>query len=140
MDILALLESLRELFQDFHASLWLGLAAVLYIAINILRGKLGFNIPFVTKLWNKIESKALKTGILLGLFGLAGGITALASAGVTIWLFLDGVIAGLALGVTTIGARHTAKTALQSNSVQKMKAKTKELLAKTRVFSKKKDK
>ena len=140
MDILALLESFRELFQDFHASVWLGTAAVLYIVINVLRGKLGFNIPFVTKLWNKIESKALKTGILLFLFGVSGGLTTLASAGVTIWLFLDGMIAGIMMGVTTIGVRQTAKATMESNSVQVMKEKTKELLAKTRVFSKKKDK
>lgn len=130
MDFTGVLEALRQLFSDFSAGVYIGCAAILYLAINVLRGKAGFSVPFITKLWNKIESKAVKTYILLGLFGIAGGLLTLGSKESGIWLFLDGFLAGIGMGIGTLGLRHATKTTLETDSVKALKTKMKGLLKK----------
>jgi hypothetical protein len=129
-DGLGMLEGLRGLFQDFNAGIFLGLASALYIVINVLRGKAGFNVPWITKQFNKIKSKAGKNAILLALFGLAGGLTTLNSADPTVWLFLDGVLAGISLGVGTIGSRHVIKSVADTDTVKSMATKMSKLVKK----------
>jgi len=130
MDFTGIIEALRQLFQDFHAGIYIGVAAILYLVINVLRGKAGFSVPFVTKLWNKIKSKAVKTYILLGLFGIAGGLLTLGSKESDIWLFLDGCLAGIGMGIGTLGLRQATKTTLETESVKALKTKMKGILKK----------
>lgn len=130
MDFTGVIEALRQLFSDFHAGVFVACASILYLLINMLRGKAGFSIPLITKLWNKIESKAVKTYILLGMFGLAGGLLTLGAEGWTIWLFLDGFLAGIGMGIGTLGLRHATKTTLETESVKALKTKMKGILKK----------
>jgi hypothetical protein len=130
MDFTGIIDALRQLFQDFHAGIYVGVAAILYLVINVLRGKAGFSVPFITKLWNKIESKAIKTYILLGLFGVAGGLLTLGSTESDIWLFLDGFLAGIGMGIGTLGLRQAAKTTLETESVKALTSKMKDIIKK----------
>jgi hypothetical protein len=127
MEALGLIESLRGLFQDFNGGLFVGLTSVLFILINILRGKSGFKIPWLTKAFEKIKSKAAKTWIILGLFSLTGGLMTIGE-GFAIWIFLDGLLAGLCVGFTTLGVRHGIKTTNESDGVTKLKEKMKNAL------------
>ena len=130
MDFTGIIDAFRQLFQDFHAGVYIGVAAILYLIINILRGKAGFSVPFITKLWNKIESKAIKQYILLGLFGVAGGLLTLGSKESDIWLFLDGFLAGVGMGIGTLGLRQAAKTTLETESVKALTTKMKDIIKK----------
>lgn len=123
-------ESLRELFQDFHAGPFIGVAGVLYIVIQILRGKGGFDVPWLTTAWNKLESKAVKTWIILGLFGLTGVFTALGNGETDFWRLVDALLAGMGLGFGTLGLRSTAKNTMESDGVQNLKDKMKDALGK----------
>lgn len=121
MDTTQLIESLRELFTKFNAGLFIGISACLYVIINVLRGKAGFKVPFITKLWNKIQSKNFKNWAILFLFGVAGGLVTLGADQFTIWLFLDGFLAGIGTGIGTIGTRHVLKNSMESPTVGKLK-------------------
>lgn len=121
-DILGLIDGLRELFQEFNAGIFLGFAAICYLIIQLFRGKAGFKIPFVTK-WFEGLSKEVKTYILLGLFGVAGALTSLGADEVTFWTVLDGLLAGIAAGVGTIGTRNVVKQGIEGIGSLKKKVK-----------------
>jgi len=122
MDPTAAIQALREVFQDFSAGLFIGFATICFLVIQVLRGKAGFEIPFVTK-WLEKLNKEIKTTIILVLFGIAGALASLGADEVTVWTVIDGVLAGLATGFTTIGVRNTAKQSYEG--VKKLKEKMK---------------
>lgn len=125
-----LIESLRGLFQDFHAGSFIGISSILYILIQVLRGKAGIDIPWLTTAWNKIESKSVKTWIILGLFGLTGVFTALGSEEVSFLSVIDSLLAGLGVGLGTLGFRTAAKNTMESEGVQSFKDKMKDAIGK----------
>ena len=131
MEIAGLITSMRQLFQDFHAGWYIGLATCLYILINILRGKSGFKVPLITNLYNRIQSKATKTWIILLLFATSGGLITLGGAETSIYLFMDGMLAGLSIGLTAMGTRHAIKASSESNSVQSLKKSMKAMVTKS---------
>jgi len=128
MDISEIVETMRQLLRDLHAGWYIISATIIYLVINILRGKAGFDIPFVTKLWNKIQSKAVKTYIILGLFGLAGGLLSIGQPNADVWLFLDAFLGGIAFGCSVLGIRHTAKATMETDSVISMRERMKKLI------------
>jgi hypothetical protein len=112
-DMSGVIEGIRNVFQDFNAYWFLGLATLCYLVIQVLRGKAGFEIPYVTA-WVEKLSKESKTYIILGLFAVAGVLTSLGVEKVTIWTILDGMFAGIAAGVGTIGTRNVVKQGIES--------------------------
>jgi len=123
MDISGVVETIRSMLQDLHAGWYILAATLLYVIINVLRGKAGFKVPFVTKLWDKIKSKATKTYIILGLFGVAGGLLSLDQPKVDIWVFLDAMLGGVVFGCSVLGIRHAAKATMDTNPVIGMRKK-----------------
>jgi len=130
MEIGGIIATLRQLFQDFQAGWYIGVATVLYLLIQILRGKAGFNIPLVTKFFDKLPNKNIKTWVLLFLFGVAGGLVTLGSQNPSFLGFMDGALGGITVGLTTIGTRHAIKVTTESNSVQKLKSQVKAVVNK----------
>ena len=103
-----LLSSLSEIFTNFRTSIFLGFAAVCYLFIQVIKGKfLGIRIPYITS-WLEGKGSTAKRYILWGLFGIAGGLVS-ASTGISFWKILNGIIAGLSVGVTTTGLHSSAK-------------------------------
>ena len=110
----SLFQMLRDLFQNLHLGALAGLCTGLFIIINILRGKVSIGdkqlkIPWLTDKFNSL-AKELKTFILLGLFGIIGVLTTLSEvAKVTVWILLDGFLAGVMVGTVTLGIRQGYK-------------------------------
>ena len=110
---LGLLEGLREVFTNLQAGPLLGVCTILYLVINVLRGKLQFGetvvkIPWLTDKFNSLE-KEWKTGIILGLFGIIGIITGVADGAGDFWSIVDSLATGLLVGGATIGLRNGVK-------------------------------
>jgi len=120
-DVLGIIQGIREIFQEFHAGIFLGVAAICYLIIQVFRGKAGFKVPYVTA-WFERRTKEVKTYIILGLFGLAGGLTAL-SGDISVWSIVDGILGGLAAGIGTIGARNVVKQGIEGVGTLKNKVK-----------------
>jgi hypothetical protein len=117
---LGIIEGLREVFTNLQAGALLGVCTILYLVINLLRGKLVFNgkpvkVPWLTDKFNNL-AKELKTIIILGLFGVIGIITGIADGATGFWEILDSLTVGLLLGGSTIGLRNGIK---QGKSITK---------------------
>ena len=108
------LVGIREVFQNFDASVLLGCATLLYLAIQLLRGKLKVNdtelkIPWLTDKFNSLAQEA-KTWIILGLFGVFGILIGISEGEkITFFSIVDYLISGLVTGGLTIGVRTGAK-------------------------------
>lgn len=118
LEIIGILEGVKEMFQDFRAFWWLGLSSFFYLLIQILRGKAGFKVPWITK---KLEDlpKELKTFVILGLFGVAGLLSTFGGESLSFWAFAENFFNGLILGVGTIGVRNGAKQGIEG--IKKLK-------------------
>lgn len=111
-----LLELLRDFFQNMHekAGVFLLVCTGLFILVNILRGKVSFGgkpvkIPWLTDKFNALVKEA-KTYILLALFCLIGVFTTVQGAEkITVWLILDGLLAGGLTGISVLGLRQGYK-------------------------------
>ena len=111
-----LLQMFRDFFQTMHenAGVFLLFYTGLFIVINILRGKVSLGgkpvkIPWITDKFNSLVKEA-KTYILLALFALIGVFTTLQGAEkITIWLILDGLLAGGITGMSVLGLRQGYK-------------------------------
>jgi len=111
-----LLQMFRDFFQTMHenAGVFLLVSTGLFIVINILRGKVSLGgkpvkIPWITDKFNSLVKEA-KTYILLALFALIGVFTTLQGAEkITIWLILDGLLAGGITGMSVLGLRQGYK-------------------------------
>jgi hypothetical protein len=112
-DVTGLIAGFQQLFKDFHAAWFIGLSTFLYIVIQILRGKFGFSVPFITAAFEKLPALA-KTYILLGLFGVAGGLMTLGMDKFSIWLFLDGMLSGVTTGLTAMGIHEAGKKHIET--------------------------
>ncbi len=119
-ELLGLVEGLRVLFAEFHAAWFLGVATICYLVIQVFRGKAGFNIPFITKWFEKLPKEA-KTYIILGTFGLAGAFTSIGDGPVTFWTIMNGFLVGVVAGMGTIGTRSAAKQGIEG--IKALKAK-----------------
>lgn len=122
MDSIGILEGIKTMFQDFRAFWWLGLSSFLYIVIQILRGKAGFEVPWVTKKLEKLP-KELKTYVIIGLFAICGLLTTFGGDSMGVWDFFENFINGAILGITTVGVRHGAKQGIEG--IKKLKEKMK---------------
>lgn len=113
-----LIQMLRELFQNLNAGALFGACFVIYILINILRGKVKLGekplkIPWLTDKFNALQ-KEIKTFLLLSLFGIIGVITTIATGTqLTLWAILDGLLCGLITGATTLGIRSASKQGME---------------------------
>ena len=111
-----LLQMFRDFFQTMHenAGVFLLVSTGLFIVINILWGKVSLGgkpvkIPWITDKFNSLVKEA-KTYILLALFALIGVFTTLQGAEkITIWLILDGLLAGGITGMSVLGLRQGYK-------------------------------
>jgi len=112
IDSVGVMEYLKQIFTDFHAAWYLGIAAVCYLIIQVLRGKAGFNIPYVTT-WIEKLNKEAKTYIILVLFAAAGGLSTLGTDKMDIWVVLTGILDGVTLGITTVGVRNITKQGIE---------------------------
>lgn len=124
LDVLGILEGIKEMFTDFKAFWWLGLSSFFYLVIQILRGKAGFNIPWVTKKLEKLP-KEIKTFVILGLFGVAGLLSTFGGESQGFMSFVENFINGIICGVMTIGVRNGAKQAIEGIGQLKEKMKQK---------------
>lgn len=117
-DMTDLINGIQQIFTDFHSAWYLGSAAVCYLLIQFFRGKFNITVPWVT---NKLESlsKEVKTGVILGLFGLAGVFMGFAKSPVTVGSVVSSLLGGITLGLTTIGARNVTKQTLESVQARK---------------------
>lgn len=129
-DLVGLIEAARGVFENFRSGLFLGLSGLLYLVIQILRGKAGFAVPFITDKFNSIKSAALKTWIILGLFAAVGGLTAVTTCVVSFNCILDGLLAGLTLGFGTLGIRETSKKTLESDGFKQLTDQIKQAVKK----------
>jgi hypothetical protein len=107
-DYIGLVSNIQQIFKDFRSAWYLGCTTFCYLMIQILRGKAGFQIPWVT---TKIDglNKEVKTGIVIGVFVLIGFLGAFAQKPLHFTTILDGLLGGLALGVGTVGTRNVVK-------------------------------
>jgi len=120
MDFVVIFNSLQEAFKDFNAGILTGFAALCYIVIQAMRGKFG-DIPYVTK-WLEKLPKEVKTYVILGFFGIAGGLTgSVGATDVTFWSVLNAIGAGVSAGALTVGIRHTAKQGMEGIGALKKK-------------------
>ena len=120
MDFFTLFGSLQEAFADFNAGVLTGFAAICYIVIQAMRGKFG-DIPYVTK-WLEKLPKEVKTYVILGFFGVAGGLTGSVGVdNVTFWTVLSAIGAGVSAGALTIGFRSAAKQGMEGIGALKKK-------------------
>lgn len=111
MESADLISGVQQIFTDFQSAWYLGCTAVCYLIIQVLRGKAGFEVPWVTP---KLEglSKEAKTYIIFVVFGLVGILGAFGEKTVTFVVLADGFLKGLALGVGTVGTRSLVKQGL----------------------------
>lgn len=120
---MGLLEAVHEFIGNINAGVYAIVISGLYILINILRGKAGFDVPFLTKAWNKIKNKHIKTSIIMGLFALVGGITTLQEGNLGFWNFIHGMVGGIIVGWSVLGVRHQSKAAMESKTAKMLKDK-----------------
>ena len=108
----ALVDGIRQIFSDYRSAWYLGCTTLCYLFIQVLRGKAGFSIPWLTK---KIESmpKEFKTYAIVGIFGLTGFLGTFAGSPVSGGALLDGFLKGLAVGIGTIGTRNVLKQGIE---------------------------
>lgn len=123
LDTTGLIDGLRLVFQDAHAAWYLGVATFLYLIIQVLRGKAGFKVPKVTDWFNNLKSKVTKVYIILFLFCASGALNSLKNPEWDFWTIMDGILAGLSVGVGTIGVRQAIKATMESESLANLKDK-----------------
>lgn len=111
---LDLIDSLTQVFVDFRSAWFLGIVTLCYLFINLLRGKAGFVIPYVTP-WLEKQPKEIKTYAILLFFALAGTFTAFSAEKVTFTVILNGFLEGLTFGVGANGARNVIKQGIEGS-------------------------
>jgi len=114
---------LVKLFTDFQSTWFLGLTTLCYLSINILRGKAGFQIPYVTA-WLEKQSKEAKTYVVVLFFALAGFFASFGAAKVDVFTVFSGIIQGISFGVATIGTRNLVKQGMEGVQAYKENKKT----------------
>jgi hypothetical protein len=112
MDLSGIADGIQQAFTDFKGGWFIACSTVIYIIIQILRGKLGFNIPWVTAKFEALPG-GLKSCILLVLFAIAGGLVTL-NAGFNIWVFLSGAVTGISTGLAAMGTHQVIKQNIQT--------------------------
>lgn len=129
-DIVNLIVSARDVFDNFRSGIFVGLSCLFYLFIQILRGKAGFTVPFVTEKFNSIKSTAIKTWVVVGLFAVIGSLTSISKCGFSFNVLFDGLLAGLSVGFATLGFRSVSKTTLASEEFTKVTDSIKQALKK----------
>jgi hypothetical protein len=110
----SLIDGISQAITNFRSAWFLGAATLCYLLVQVLRGKAGFSVPYITP-WLEKQSKELKTYSILLLFALAGAFAAFGSEKVTVVVILDGFLKGLALGVGANGARNVIKQGIEGS-------------------------
>lgn len=102
------IDAIKMTISNFNSGIFVLLSAICYLLIQLLRGKFGFSIPYITE---KIESlkKEVKTILIVSLFVIAGITSNISIENFNFYDVFNGLIDGLLLGLTTIGARNTVK-------------------------------
>jgi len=124
-DLVGLIGAARGVFDNFRSGVFIGISGLLYLVIQLLRGKCGFAVPFITEKFNSIKSQALKTWIILGLFTAVGALTSLSSGTFAFGSLLDSALAGLTLGFGTLGFRVASKNTIESDGFKELTDKIK---------------
>jgi hypothetical protein len=107
-----LTSGLTKLFTDFQSAWFLGLTTLCYLCINVLRGKAGFQIPYVTA-WLEKQNKEAKTYVVVLFFALAGFFASFGATKVDVFTVFSGIIQGISFGVATIGTRNLVKQGIE---------------------------
>lgn len=123
MDSPDLTAGLVQMFSDFQAGWFLGTTTLCYLLINVLRGKAGFVIPYVTP-WLEKQNREYKTYVIIIFFALSGFFASFGAQKVTVLAVLNGLLEGLSIGMGTIGARNTIKQGLEGWQTYKAKNKS----------------
>jgi len=123
MDSPDLTAGLTRLFSDFQSAWFLGVTTLCYLVIQVLRGKAGFNIPYLTP-WLEKQNKEIKTYAVIIFFSLAGFFASFGADKVTVTSVIDGLLQGLAFGVGTVGTRNAIKQGIEGVQAHKEKTKT----------------
>ncbi len=105
---LDLTQSIEQAINGFRTSWFIGASLCCYLVTQVVRGKAGFQIPYLTP-WIEKQNKEAKTYAILLFFSLAGGFAAFGSEHVSFSVVLDGFLKGLALGVGANGTRNIVK-------------------------------
>jgi hypothetical protein len=119
----SLITGIGQALNDFRSGWFLGASTLCYLLIQVLRGKVGFSVPYVTA-WIEKKPKELKTYTILLFFALAGAFSAFGSDKVNVWVIVDGFLKGLALGVGANGARNVLKQGIEGAQAYKESKKT----------------
>jgi hypothetical protein len=123
MDYPDLTAGLTRLFSDFQSAWFLGVTTLCYLIIQVLRGKAGFQVPYITP-WLDKQNKEIKTYAVIIFFALAGFFASFSADKVTVMSVLDGFLQGLAFGVGTVGTRNAIKQGIEGVQAYKDKNKT----------------
>jgi hypothetical protein len=108
----SLIDGISQAITDFRSAWFLGAGTLCYLLVQVLRGKAGFSVPYVTP-WLEKQSKEVKTYSILLFFALAGAFAAFSATKVTFTVILDGFLKGLALGVGANGTRNVLKQGIE---------------------------
>jgi len=118
MDVMTLIEQLNSALDGFKSGVCIGVAALCYLFIQLLRGKAGFDIPYATA-WIESLNKVSKTLVILGLSAAAGALTAISASGFGVLIIIKGILGGLGTGLMTIGVRNVAKQSIEPKPADK---------------------
>lgn len=118
VDPFDLLDSIQVLINTFQSAWFLGVALVLFLFVNVLRGKLRVG-NWVVKIpkfsdWLEGTGKKFKSWFIVGITGLGMAFAALKS--VDVWeawpiakTMLGGLLAGIQLALAAIGVNSMVK-------------------------------
>lgn len=102
-----------DVISSFSGGVYLGVAAACFFLVQLIKGKFKVKIPYVTA-WLEGRGAAAKTYILWGLYAIAGGVLSLGAEHVTFWSVVNGIIAGLAVGLGATGAHTGVKQSIDA--------------------------
>jgi fluoride ion exporter CrcB/FEX len=115
--------ALQHAITDFKSGWFLGAITLCYLCINVLRGKAGFNIPYLTE-WLEKQKKEVKTYAIVGFCIAVGFFSSFASPKVTVSVVVNGIIEGLAYAAGIVGVRNVVKQGIEGTQTYLENKKT----------------